>query len=553
MKPAQQIAFREYYETLLAEGVLQNPNIVPAVKKVSYAILDLINKNKEILHTLTKESMLFEEEMYHPSYFGKLGKEKNTCNTPIKTIQELENILISSSPLEVVMHAHALFMAKFYDKLPIKTLSTPVYINQSKNSISYSQKVANSISLHPDKITDVKNQVVKDIFYNELFFKDTKIDRPRLDLNFPIKPTRSIGIVRNHFFQQITPQGDDEHIRAADKFMPDFTSNNTRQADQLNLPIVAGPSGHAGSLILTAIMCGNLSQEEMMEYGLAINAYLIAGGNHAFHETACVLEKVGIPYKPGEYTLSLPQSFKTSVCYSKIIEKIDELFNDYVQQKLQANITINKLETKKLYHQFTGKELTFDLSNNGTCYHQWDKFDATEDRRRSLDQYSLFSIHSKNPAFTQCSAISSVPTINENQYSITAPQNWLQNTLTLGLVFATKLGIFSNNVLSPINNHLIDSIKNEDSARKTLNKHNMTLDTLLEDLCGKNNIRKKADKCLLVKKMIIKIINGEAKGHLKTKIDEIILINQNRNVRFKELVKLARKEFHVEFNIHPTF
>jgi hypothetical protein len=85
-----------------------------------------------------------------------------------------------------------------------------------------------------------------------------------------------------------------------------------RDLDTRNLLFVGGPSGTTGTLLASALSIGGLPQTEvelMKQYALAIVGYLVGGGMHAYDEEMTVAAKRGVPYEPGAYIDSMPQTF----------------------------------------------------------------------------------------------------------------------------------------------------------------------------------------------------------------------------------------------------
>jgi hypothetical protein len=85
-----------------------------------------------------------------------------------------------------------------------------------------------------------------------------------------------------------------------------------RNLDTRNLLFVGGPSGTTGTLLASAMSIGGLLQtevEQMKQYALAIVGYLVGGGMHAYDEEMFVAQKRGVPYEPGAYIVSMPETF----------------------------------------------------------------------------------------------------------------------------------------------------------------------------------------------------------------------------------------------------
>ena len=107
--------------------------------------------------------------------------------------------------------------------------------------------------------------------------------------------------------------------RGVDMFARDV--NRTREPaaddyyddlDTRNLLFGAGISGTTGTCLQAALAFsqnGGLTGERLKQYVFAIIGYLVGGGMHSFHESLAVARKVGMPYFPGKYIPSLPDSF----------------------------------------------------------------------------------------------------------------------------------------------------------------------------------------------------------------------------------------------------
>ena len=107
---------------------------------------------------------------------------------------------------------------------------------------------------------------------------------------------------------QIRKRGIDEWQMKLEE-MPAFTVDIL----QRNLIFGAGPSGSTGTLLQAAYLFGGeLNQEHVKQYALAIVGYLVGGGMHSYHEVMDIVATTGCPYKTGAYIDSLPDSFKAS-------------------------------------------------------------------------------------------------------------------------------------------------------------------------------------------------------------------------------------------------
>jgi hypothetical protein len=92
------------------------------------------------------------------------------------------------------------------------------------------------------------------------------------------------------------------------------SDNYYSDLDCRNLLFGAGISGTTGTLLQAAFaFTGELLKGELLkQYVLAVIGYLVGGGMHSYHESMAVAEKAGVPYQPGRYIQSLPDSFLAS-------------------------------------------------------------------------------------------------------------------------------------------------------------------------------------------------------------------------------------------------
>ncbi len=554
MKTQQEIAIREHYETQLADSVLKNPQCVPAVTKISNAIIELIDLNKETIANLSKESIAIDEEMNNPDYFGRFVTPKDTCNTPVKTLQELRDVLVNpNSPLELVMHVHALFMGKFYDKLP-KQIPPSLLSNADViNDPSYSNIVASKIRKNPQNIKTIKYGVVKDVFMNELFFKGSNIDRSRNQKQDVVPRSEKIGITHQSFFNDLAPNSDYPHLRAADNFTPDYTANYTIKAQAKKLPLVAGPSGNAGGLILCACVCGDLSAEEMKEYGLATIAYLEGGGNHAFHEVGSVLAKVGIPHEFGTYEATLPSAYVNSSAYSDVKRNFKKLLVDFISQKKVDKQPINSAAVTELYETCTGERFepseVAQQAKNGTCLHDWEKFDDIGGREKKVPPVCRVKpIMAANPVANSAASPIAVNSdaLTSSAQTVAPWSSTVFSLLSVGTTLLSGLSLFTN-YKYPVETS--DEVKeksaelkfqlstDEEKADLVLKSKGGSLDATMQALCGKYQSRE-AGKAAMVKNFIIKAVLNDidVQPHL---VD--IMAIENTHERFKAALSLAKK------------
>lgn len=578
MNKEQIIALREYYESLIAANVINQPNLFPSVKKLSLIIINLFDINIDFYHLLSESTNFIESQLFNKDYFGRINGENFSCGAPHAVIAELKKILLSDkSPLELIMHVHSLFMWKLYDLLPNQVPDTHRIgsTNQSNSgTLSYSQKLFQKIHENPEKIKEIKKEAVQQIFYNELFYQDKKIERSRVAKDQKVEPTYMLGIVRHSFFANLVPKISYLHKRAADIFLPDRNSNFTRSLNQLNLPNVAGASGTGGGLALCASLLGNFSKDEMQEYSTASMGYLVSGGNHGVDEVFSVFSKVDVPYTPGEYAKNLPQIFRNSSGYQKLITQFAEQIYDHLEQ-MSDNLhnqgyTLDISEIREheiLFKTFTGKSLEKFSPTNSSCKFSWESFehigyphyDPKSSSNALTDKAGFFHL-SGTPI--EHPLICAIP-YQKEKFDAVSNTNALLGYLSVINPFLelsnwafVKIGLIN----APVKtaqieyDHFIFEQSNSHNqgeilAQQSLIAKGTTLEKAMVKLCGTKNIEKNSAKSEKVKQLLIEIINNNAKKSIKTEFFKACEI-PNQHLRFKALAKIAE---HVKSEIKNNF
>lgn len=145
---------------------------------------------------------------------------------------------------------------------------------------------------------------------------DDKARRGRADVKGS-KPTTVGGIAEGG-----TGDTHQARSRGVDMFKRDIHRTRDEDADAYyddvdarNLLFGAGISGTTGTLLQAGIAFGKLNGEGLKQYVMAIVGYLVGGGMHSYHETMAVASKLGVPYNPGAYEISLPSSFTATQDY----------------------------------------------------------------------------------------------------------------------------------------------------------------------------------------------------------------------------------------------
>lgn len=275
--------FRIYFENKLSETVLTKKHReLPAVKKISQKILTMLDANSaESIYAIFNNHQSIVEELYSDTHFGRLGTkdEKPKGNLPEKLLNDIRKILQNdNASLDQVIHIHSIFIHRIFDKL----------VNKFDG---YNH--------------EVKNRLVDTLFTKNYFSEQ---NRGRICVSANAACTQAYGFVSNPYFGRLFKTKLIPHRRAVDVFQLDTNSKYALEIGKSNLPFVAGPSGHTGSLLLGALVYGELDNEHLKQYLLAIFAYLSAGGNHSFHEVMIIGRLIGLEYKDGEYLDVLPKS-----------------------------------------------------------------------------------------------------------------------------------------------------------------------------------------------------------------------------------------------------
>ncbi len=283
------IRYREFFESKLAIELLKHGKQLASVNKISSAILKFIESNKNTVMDLITSNPNIIAELREP-YFGSCVESKQEV-TPAEVLDKIFSVLNSeNSDLASVMQVHCIFIHRIYDHL------------EKKNE---------------------KIEFVSQLFPSSLFSKENRRRVEAKEENF--KSTTQLGISRNPVYKKMLGQADVEHIRAMEKYTPDYKATFFKSAVEKQIPIVCGPSGHTGSLMLGAKLYGDLNAEQLKEYAMISFAFLAAGGNHSFHEVMVVASLVGVDYQEGSYTESIPLSIKKEDVYQKLSKQFPEL------------------------------------------------------------------------------------------------------------------------------------------------------------------------------------------------------------------------------------
>jgi len=106
-----------------------------------------------------------------------------------------------------------------------------------------------------------------------------------------------------------------EVFRGTESWTVDEIRQFSQQARlELNMPLSGGgPSGTTRDMLTVALAMGVSTDEEKMQYALAVMGGLGAAGAHSFHEIMTMAKAIGVQYNPGSYAGVYPASFAAQV------------------------------------------------------------------------------------------------------------------------------------------------------------------------------------------------------------------------------------------------
>lgn len=284
------LRYKEYFESIIATGLLKEPMLFSSVKKVSTAIIRMMDNNKIQVISLIAKTPRIIVELKEP-FFGSCYHESVEVSAE-EVFNKMHSMLSNADNLSTVMQIHCIFVHRIYDHLETNSL---------------------------------KADFVSKIFPDSLFNSEC---RGRKEI-CPAKtnPTHQLGIARHSVFAGMVGVSEKKHLRAIDRFALNQMSDFVMSAEKNRLPVVCGPSGHTGSLMLGAKLYGNLNVDQLKEYALVSFAFLTAGGNHSFHEVMVVAALAGINVDSAQYDTSIPESIKTSKLYKKLCKRFPEFLD----------------------------------------------------------------------------------------------------------------------------------------------------------------------------------------------------------------------------------
>ncbi|STX29210.1 serine/threonine-protein kinase [Legionella beliardensis] len=277
--------YKAYFESKLALAVLNT--VPPAVTRISQQIIKIVNKKYYKFSSLLQSNQRFAEELFGEHYFGRLpnsGKDALTA--------ALDALADDQTPLIQIIHIHAIFSRYL-----------PSLIKQASS---------------------LKNQQAFSIVKHSLFASD--LTRGRCTVNSAPSPTINMGISQHPvYLKRLNKTTVPPHLRGLDEFAPEVKSDTYSKFIHGLMPFASGLSGHALRLFEAANYYCNLSAEEWQEYGLAVFAYLAAGGNHSFYEVMVNLAALKDKKSPTQYNDCIPKSFRSDKNYEELEQEFSQL------------------------------------------------------------------------------------------------------------------------------------------------------------------------------------------------------------------------------------
>ncbi|GEM_PF-3503503 len=313
-------SFKELFESQLAVEFLSQPALFISMKKVSDAIIDLINRNYTVVLKQVTDNSKIKEELFGKQFFGQFDQERKKNAEPESILKTMLAILKKNERLDQVMQIHSVFIHRIYDQ-----------IRQDKKGW------------------------VDTIFSDQLFGKSHRGRVESKDLPLT-HTTLKLGITRHPVLEKRVSAGGYPHARALGRFELDAKSTFHEKIKGKNVPFVAGVSGHTGSLLLGAKLYGNLSATELAEYAFVCFVFLAAGGNHSFHEVMMVAKQVGVPYELNQYAEHIPQSVKESDAYRKLSREFPQFAGHahelpLIEQTIQDETTNLVWELREFFEE----------------------------------------------------------------------------------------------------------------------------------------------------------------------------------------------------------
>lgn len=280
------LRYKEYLESKLAVTFLSHPAYFNSVKKVSIAIVQLISANKEIVLNAIKSNPEILAELRTP-YFGSIYDETEYVSSS-KALKKILSVLLSeNASLDKVMQIHCIFTHRIFKLLP-----------NEKNSSGFADKLCTST------LFSARCRVIK-------------LETP--------EATRKLGIANHLVFSKMLGEHEKKHLRALDKFTPDYSTTFFKGTKQKGIPAVCGPSGHTRTLLRGAALYGNFNANQLREYAFACFVFLAAGGNHSFYEVMAVANLIDADFHIDNYASAIPESVKLADEFKELERELPEL------------------------------------------------------------------------------------------------------------------------------------------------------------------------------------------------------------------------------------
>lgn len=282
------IRHREFFETKMAFTLIEDSQSISAVVNISNKLISIFELYPtEIIKIISEQPKLLSD-LYHPELYGHLVRlsDVSPYNHMLHVLKHADE-----NPAEA-LHVQMCFIYRIYD-----------HLNLAKTNLA------------------LKQEWVEKTFNSKLFS-----DRARKEVSSPTHPLYKQGICRLKFFNKKI-ESTFMHKPAKEKFRVDVNSNFHKEAFELLMPTICGPSGHTGSLVLLAGLLNSLNEKEWQEYALVIASYLVIAGAHSFHESLMVSKTAGVKYEYGNYH-SMFASKSHSVKMIELLQQHDHLLEN---------------------------------------------------------------------------------------------------------------------------------------------------------------------------------------------------------------------------------
>jgi len=288
---------RRKCQSILAHFALSQRSYTSgAVTKVSLGAIDYILQSLKTDKSVRKEiEFCMDRYMYSKAGFGRLGQPEDKPKGDGELYRRCLTAL-TQGELPSILAIHD-FMGRVVFKNLGGTVGQKAVFDQTGNAV----RPAHVFGATTDSAAKIE----------ELRGRTARPGNP--------PPTTAPGLMSEAEGNEKRIAPYQERERGSDKWMA--TKEKLPQAtidiQQRNLIFGAGPSGSTGTLLQAGKLFGNLDDDLLRQYVLAIVGYLVGGGMHSYHEVMVIARMVGCPYKDGAYVPSLPDSFLRSIDYEK--------------------------------------------------------------------------------------------------------------------------------------------------------------------------------------------------------------------------------------------